>query len=262
MATPTKVEFDVQMTCQSCASAVENALKGAEGVHSFSIDLPTEQVVVETTLPSAKVQELLESTGRRAVIKGMGQAHLGAAVSQMSGFGRSAVQGVVRFVQLSEKKVAIEGTIDGLTPGLHGLAVHELGDLSQGCDSCGDHFNPTNSCHGGPGDQERHVGDLGNVLADERGRAEFRMEDERLKVWDIIGRSLVVHSGKDDLGKGKDASSKQDGSAGPGLACGIVARSASLFQNPKKICTCDGVSLWDERDVPLAGPGRRQQCSL
>jgi len=27
----------------------------------------------------------------------------------------------------------IDGTVDGLTPGLHGLNIHELGDLSQGC---------------------------------------------------------------------------------------------------------------------------------
>ena len=27
----------------------------------------------------------------------------------------------------------IDGTVDGLSPGLHGLNIHELGDLSQGC---------------------------------------------------------------------------------------------------------------------------------
>ena len=27
----------------------------------------------------------------------------------------------------------IDGTIDGLSPGRHGLNIHELGDLSQGC---------------------------------------------------------------------------------------------------------------------------------
>ena len=32
------------------------------------------------------------------------------------------------------------------------------------------------------------------------------------------------------------------------LACGIVARSSGLFQNPKQICACDGLTLWDERD--------------
>ena len=52
------------------------------------------------------------------------------------------VQGVTRFVQLDEETCVVEGTIDGLSPGMHGLYVHECGDLSRGCDSTGDHFNP------------------------------------------------------------------------------------------------------------------------
>ena len=30
--------------------------------------------------------------------------------------------------------------------------------------------------------------------------------------------------------------------------CGIVARSAGLFQNTKRVCTCDGVTIWDEAE--------------
>lgn len=40
------------------------------------------------------------------------------------------------------------------------------------------------------------------------------------------------------------------------LACGIIARSAGILQNYKKICACDGVTIWDERDKPLAGGNR------
>ena len=32
----------------------------------------------------------------------------------------------------------------------------------------------------------------------------------------------------------------------PRLTCGIIARSAGLFQNSKKVCTCDGVTIWEE----------------
>lgn len=56
---------------------------------------------------------------------------LGAAVAMISGAG--LVQGVVRFLQLSQDRCLIDGTIDGLTPGAHGLHVHELGDLTQDC---------------------------------------------------------------------------------------------------------------------------------
>ena len=42
------------------------------------------------------------------------------------------------------------------------------------------------------------------------------------------------------------------------LACGIIARSAGLFENSKKICACDGLTLWDEKNAPLSGSKRTQ----
>ena len=67
----------------------------------------------------------------------------------------------------------------------------------------GGHFNPRNMRHGSPHENgERHVGDLGNVSADKLGRAQFKFSDKLVKVSDIIGRSIVVASDPDDLGKG------------------------------------------------------------
>ena len=57
--------------------------------------------------------------------------HLGTAVAMVSG---TVAQGVIRMVQLSNNNCVFEGTIDGLTPGQHALAIHEAGDLSLGCD--------------------------------------------------------------------------------------------------------------------------------
>ncbi|XP_071774159.2 copper chaperone for superoxide dismutase [Centroberyx gerrardi] len=252
----TKLEFAVQMTCESCANTVRAALEGRPGVKSVSIDVGKEEVLVESALTSAEVQALIENTGRRAVLKGIGgsEQDLGAAVAMLAGVG--AVQGVVRFLQLSEERCLIDGTIDGLEPGTHGLHVHTLGDLTQDCLSCGEHYNPFGRQHGGPGDSERHVGDLGNIVAGPDGRASFRLEDPQLKVWDVIGRSLVVDAGEDDLGRGGHPLSTLTGNSGDRLACGIIARSAGLFQNPKQICACDGITLWEERDRPIAGKGR------
>nr|XP_034955350.1 copper chaperone for superoxide dismutase isoform X2 [Zootoca vivipara] len=253
------MEFAVQMVCQNCVEAIKSSLQGIPGLQVLNVQLESQSVLVETSLGAEKVQSLLESTGRSAVLKGMGAAVPGslgpAAVAMVSGPG--LVQGVVRFLQLSPQSCLIDGAIDGLEPGLHGLHVHEFGDVTNSCDSCGDHFNPHGECHGGPQDVHRHAGDLGNILAADDGRASFRMEDNQLKVHDIIGRSLVVDAGQDDLGRGSHPLSKVTGNSGERVACGIIARSAGLFQNPKKICTCDGVTLWEERERPAARPDRK-----
>ncbi|XP_043307864.1 copper chaperone for superoxide dismutase isoform X3 [Cervus canadensis] len=150
------LEFAVQMTCQSCVDAVRTSLQGIAGVQSVEVQLENQMVLVQTTLPSQEVQALLEGTGRQAVLKGMGSGllqNLGAAVAILGGPG--PVQGVVRFLQLTPERCLIEGTIDGLQPGLHGLHIHQFGDLTRNCNSCGDHFNPDGMSHGGPQDSER-----------------------------------------------------------------------------------------------------------
>ncbi|XP_011304094.1 copper chaperone for superoxide dismutase isoform X2 [Fopius arisanus] len=248
----TKVEFAVDMTCQNCVKQVEGSLRELEGIHHIDISLERGTVLVNTDMPYSVIQEKIESLGKRAVLKGYGDNTISAVsiVGGTSGFGISqAIQGVVRFVQTPSGCI-IDGTVDGLSPGAHGFHVHECGDISGGCDTVGDHFNPYNSTHGGPDDDitQRHIGDLGNILANESGRAQFRWQDKVLNVDDIIGRSLVITEDSDDLGKGNSSTSKFDGNSGQRLACGIIARSSGVFENTKRICACDGKTLWDERD--------------
>ena len=96
----------------------------------------------------------------------------------------------------------------------------------------------------------------------------------------MIGRSIAVTKDKDDLGRGNDPQSKIDGNSGERLtvtdlvsylkskiifltsiffnsfrlAYGIIARSAGLFQNPKKICACTGMTMWEERELEIKKP--------
>lgn len=70
------------------------------------------------------------------------------------------------------------------------------------------------------------------IKSSRNGRAMFKMEDPALKLPDVIGRSLVLNVG------------------GQRLICGVIARSAGLFQNPKTICACDGVTIWNEKIPP------------
>ncbi|CAI5493341.1 unnamed protein product [Closterium sp. Naga37s-1] len=142
--------------------------------------------------------------------------------------GSEGVNGTVTFEQLESGSTVVNGKITGLKPGLHGFHVHALGDTTNGCMSTGPHFNPANKTHGAPEDEERHAGDLGNVVADESGVAEFTITDSQIPLSgpnSIIGRAVVVHADTDDLGKGGHELSKSTGNAGGRLAC-VKSQSA------------------------------------
>merc|ERR1740130_907052 len=76
--------------------------------------------------------------------------------------------GVVHFEQAHfYSKTKISGTFKGLAEGNHGFHIHQFGNLTQGCTTAGPHYNPFAKTHGGPDKEVRHVGDLGNVVADQ-----------------------------------------------------------------------------------------------
>ena len=81
------------------------------GVHDVYVDVSNELVLVETTLPSSRVKQLLAETGKLVVFRGFGgkggasdnsSGHHGAAVIVMKGQG--AVQGLARMVQVRSDK--------------------------------------------------------------------------------------------------------------------------------------------------------------
>ncbi|XP_072370102.1 superoxide dismutase [Cu-Zn]-like [Scyliorhinus torazame] len=127
---------------------------------------------------------------------------------------------------------SVTGEISGLTPGKHGFHVHTFGDISKGCGSTGPHYNPCNETHGAPQDKKRHVGDLGNIEADENGTARVDMVDRLLRLagkYSVIGRTLVVNEKEDDLGKAGTKESTESGTHGAGAAWGIIG----IDEDPK-----------------------------
>ncbi|EDV20519.1 Superoxide dismutase [Cu-Zn] [Trichoplax sp. H2] len=136
------------------------------------------------------------------------------------------VSGTIFFQQESGTgPIRISGEVKGLAPGKHGFHVHEFGDNTQGCTSAGGHYNPHKKVHGAPGDEIRHVGDLGNIEANEQGVASINMTDRMVTLtgpYSCIGRTIVVHEGVDDLGKGGHELSLTTGNAGARVACGVI----------------------------------------
>ncbi|CAG8655032.1 8778_t:CDS:2 [Funneliformis caledonium] len=135
------------------------------------------------------------------------------------------VSGTITFEQEENAPTKIEINIKGLKPGEHGFHVHEFGDNTNGCTSAGPHFNPFNKKHGAPNDENRHVGDLGNVTANQAGEVQTVITDKQIKLLGpntIIGRTMVIHADVDDLGKGGHELSFTTGNAGGRLACGVI----------------------------------------
>jgi Cu-Zn family superoxide dismutase len=138
------------------------------------------------------------------------------------------VKGSILFMQAPGTPTLIKGTITGLQPGDHGFHIHEFGDMSKGCESMGAHYNPDGVDHGD--ENEGHVGDLGNITADDKGTASFSIRADRVDLIgerSVVGRGIVVHADADDLGRGGDEESKKTGNAGNRLACGVITLRAT-----------------------------------
>ncbi|KAG8525812.1 uncharacterized protein KY384_000572 [Bacidia gigantensis] len=146
--------------------------------------------------------------------------------------GDSNVKGTVTFEQASESApTSITFDITGHDASAkRGMHVHQFGDNTNGCTSAGPHFNPFSKEHGAPDDSVRHVGDLGNFETDAQGNAKGTVTDSQVKLYgnnSVLGRTIVVHAGTDDLGKGGHEHSKTTGNAGGRPACGVIGISQS-----------------------------------
>lgn len=144
------------------------------------------------------------------------------AVAHVKPYEDSKVEGKVTFSEVSGG-VKIIADIDGLSPGEHGFHVHEFGDCS-GHDgmAAGAHFNPTNAQHGGPDSPVRHVGDLGNLVADSSGHAHYERIDKIISLkgeHSILGRSIIIHQDPDDY------VTQPTGASGGRIACGFIEKA-------------------------------------
>lgn len=134
------------------------------------------------------------------------------------------VTGSVTFTK-TEDGVRVQANFEGLDQGRHGFHIHEYGDCtaSDGT-SAGGHYNPTGNQHGSPTQDNRHMGDMGNLAASEGGSATLDYVDSKIELNganSIIGRGIVVHGGEDDF------ESQPSGAAGPRVGCGVIGIAQS-----------------------------------
>lgn len=142
-------------------------------------------------------------------------------------FNTNTINGTVLFEEIQNDMVNLKIDLTGFEPNsTHGFHVHESGDLTKGCDSMCAHFNPFNLTHGGREDKIRHVGDLGNIIADSGGNVQIEFTDHLIKlrgdIANIIGRGLIIHEEEDDCGKTSHELSKTTGNSGKRIACTII----------------------------------------
>mgnify|MGYP001816040112 CR=1 FL=1 len=136
----------------------------------------------------------------------------------------SNVSGNIEFAEV-KGKVSMIGTINGLEYGPHAIHIHESSDCSSDDGkSAGGHWNPTAQKHGKWGDESGyHKGDIGNFSTDKNGSILITFSTDEWCIGcgddtkDILGKSVIVHSGTDDY------KSQPSGAAGTRVSCaGII----------------------------------------
>jgi Cu-Zn family superoxide dismutase len=168
-------------------------------------------------------------------------------INAVAKFDSKNVKGFVKFHQCPQQKgsvvyIDLYGLQPQQTKAIH---IHEYGDEREGCKSLGSHWNPHNNTHGTilVDGMDRHAGDLiNNIIPDDKGVFQYNYFDPLINLdgsidESIIGRSVVIHDGIDDLGFGGlnnegditnikvRNDSLNTGNAGSRMACAIIGRT-------------------------------------
>jgi Cu-Zn family superoxide dismutase len=159
------------------------------------------------------------------------------ARAKIAGLPGSGIEGQVTFVELKgnvpvpgvEIEARITGPADRLTPGPHGLHVHET--AKGGCvppyQSAGGHYDPGPSGNPDPDvNHPFHMGDIPNLVVDQSGVGMMEATTSRitlspgpLSVFDGNGSVVILHERRD---QGTSGPAKSGVSGGPRIACGVI----------------------------------------
>ncbi len=122
------------------------------------------------------------------------------------------ISGRLFFFQ-EKNDVLVKAEITGLPKnesGFFGFHIHEGNNCDGiGFSNVGSHFDMQNSPH------PLHTGDLPPLLSC-NGKASMNVRTCRFRVREIIGRTVIIHYGADDL------RTQPSGNAGEKIACGVI----------------------------------------
>jgi Cu-Zn family superoxide dismutase len=132
-------------------------------------------------------------------------------------------------------KLRIQGTADSkLTPGRHGIHIHEVGNCEPFAAAKG-HFdgneygaNPNANISSGLGNHPYHLGDLQNLMVDNDRKGSLYTITSRVTlseglntIHDMDGSAFVIHEFED---KYLPDPPTKDAPGGPRIACGVIVK--------------------------------------
>ncbi|HYK77961.1 MAG TPA: superoxide dismutase family protein [Daejeonella sp.] len=133
------------------------------------------------------------------------------------------VSGTVKFEQwgAGQVKMVLDVTVPSRANQMVAVHIHEHAMCGNAGADAHAHWNPTNQHHGKWGSDSFHLGDIGNVELDSKGKGHFVLETNLWTIGgdstkNVLNHSIIVHGGVDDY--------KTDpaGNSGPRIGCGII----------------------------------------
>ena len=159
-------------------------------------------------------------------VRGPGGKSLPDPIANASLFDTSGTRvGLATFSEVEgEGRMGI--SVSGLSPGQHGIHVHENGACTApDFESAGGHFNPASKKHGLLNPEGPHAGDMPNLIVEADGSADTTLTVSASLVaqgeQSMIGaqkRALVIHADPDDQ------KTDPSGDSGSRVVCGVIER--------------------------------------
>ena len=122
--------------------------------------------------------------------------------------------------------ISVDGTLRGLTPGVHGMHLHTIASCDgPGFAGAGAHWSPTPKQHGSANPAGPHHGDLMNLTVGADSSVVVKMSTPagslrgENPLLDADGAAIVIHATTDDY------KTDPSGNSGARIACGVVSGS-------------------------------------